>query len=174
MWTTKTKIRYILYRMTAAWLPESRHFKLAKKFRGFWAKRIVQDMGNNVNIERGACMTPDVRIGNDPGIGVNCELYGPITIGDHVMMGPECVFYTQNHRHEIESNLPFWKQGYEDPKPVCVGSNVWIGRRVMFLPGSGEGDNCVVAAGSVVTKVFPSNVVIGGVPARILRKDCVR
>ena len=60
--------------MTAAWLPESRHFKLAKKFRGFWAKRIVQDMGNNVNIERGACMTPDVRIGNDSGIGESFTL----------------------------------------------------------------------------------------------------
>lgn len=171
MWNTKTKVLYILYKATASWLPESRHFKAAKALRVFWVRRIIQYTGSNVNIERGARITPEVRVGNGSGIGINCELYGPVSIGDNVMMGPECVFYTQNHRHEMESDLPFGKQGYEDPKPIMIGSNVWIGRRAMFMPGSGVGDNCVVAAGSVVTKVFPSNVVIGGVPAHIIGKD---
>lgn len=174
MWTTKKKIFYLGYCITAKWLPESRHLKLAKKVRGFWTRMIVQSMGNDVNVERGACISPDVKIGNGSGIGVDCELYGPITIGDNVMMGPECVFYTQNHRHDINADVPFGRQGYEDSKPVTVGNNVWIGRRVMFMPGSGVGDNCVVAAGSVVTKVFPSNVVVGGVPAHILGKGNAR
>lgn len=51
---------------------------------------------------------------------------------------------------------------------MTIGNNVWIGRRVMFMPGSAVGDNVVVAAGAVVTKKFPSNVVVGGVPARII------
>lgn len=41
----------------------------------------------------------------------------------------------------------------------------------MFMPGSGVGDNCVVAAGAVVTKRFPSNVTVGGVPAKIIQKE---
>lgn len=92
-------------------------------------------------------------------------------MGDNVMMGPECQFFTQNHRHDISDPRPFGKQGYEEPKSVKIGSNVWIGSRVMFMPGSGCGDNCVIAAGAVVTKMFPSNVIVGGVPAKILKQS---
>lgn len=88
----------------------------------------MQAMGNNVNIERVARISPDLRIGNGSEIGVNCEVYGPVTIGDYVMMGPEFVFYTRNHRHEVKSDLSFGKQGHADAK------SVWIGRRVIFSP----------------------------------------
>lgn len=84
------------------------------------------------------------------------------------MMGPEGVIYTQNHRHEL-SDIPFWRQGFESVKPVKIGNNVWIGRRTMFMPGSGCGDNVIIAAGSVVTKAFPSNVVIGRASAKIIK-----
>lgn len=169
MWTMKKKICYIGYCLTAKWLPESRHMKAAKRLRAFWTKGIIASMGENVNVERGAQVSPEVCVGSDSGIGVNCELYGPVRIGKDVMMGPECVFYTQNHRHDMKNGVPFGKQGYETPKPVVIGNNVWIGRRVMFMAGSGVGDNCVVAAGSIVTKLFPSNVVVGGAPACVLK-----
>lgn len=162
MWTKKTKVLYLLYQLTSSWLPESRHFRPGKKLRAFWARSIIREMGSNVNVERGARFTPELQVGNGTGIGINCELYGEVHLGDNVMMGPECVFYTQNHHHEIDSGLPFGKQGYVEPQPVRIGSNVWIGRRVMFMPGSGVGDNSVVAAGAVVTKKFPANVVVGG------------
>lgn len=84
------------------------------------------------------------------------------------MMGSEVVIYTQNHRHEL-SDIPFGRQGFESVKPVKIGNNVWIGRRVMFMAGSGCGNNVIVADGSVVTKVFPSNVVIGGSSAKIIK-----
>lgn len=84
------------------------------------------------------------------------------------MMGPEVVMYTENHKHEL-SRIPFGKQGFEETKPIVIGNNVWIGRRVMFMAGSGCGDNVIIAAGTVVTKKFPSNVIIGGVPAKILK-----
>ncbi len=171
MWKTKEKIFYILYAISAKWLPESRHLKLAKYLRAFWARRIIHSMGSNVNVEHGAFFTPEVCIGNDSGIGTNCELNGPVTIGSNVMMGPECVFYTRNHKHDIDAGLPFGKQGFAELQPVIIGNNVWIGRRAMFMPGSGVGDNCVVAAGAVVTKRFPSNVTIGGVPAKIVQKE---
>lgn len=169
MWKKKTKVLYILYQLTASWLPESRHFKPAKTLRAFWAKRIIKTMGNNVNIERNARFSPELQVGDGSGIGVDCELYGPVTIGNNVMMGPECVFYTQNHRHDINSELPFGKQGYEETKPIAIGNNVWIGRRVMFMPGSGIGDNSIIAAGAILTKTFPANVLVGGAPARVLK-----
>ena len=58
MWTIGKKIKYLLYQATAAWLPESRHFRFAKWWRRFWAKRIVVSCGKNVNIERKAKFTP--------------------------------------------------------------------------------------------------------------------
>lgn len=167
MWTLKTKVYYILYKLTASWLPESRHLKMAKILRNFWASHIISEFGKNINIERNAKFTPELRIGDESGIGVNAEVYGTVIIGKYVMMGPEVIIYTRNHKHKI-SKEAFFQQGYEDVRPVTIGDNVWIGRRAMFMPGSAIGKNSVVAAGTVVTKKFGDGLIIGGVPAKII------
>lgn len=168
MWTYKTKIIFICYKLFASWLPISQRLSFAKKWRTFFAKRIIKQCGENVNIERGAVFTPELSIGNNSGVGINCEVYGPVTIGNDVMMGPEVVVYTSNHRHDI-SNQPFCNQGHEEKKPVIIGNNVWIGRRVMIMPGVKIGNNVVLAAGAIVTKDVPDSVIVGGNPARVLR-----
>ena len=166
MWTYKTKILFICYKLFASWLPISQRASFAKKWRTFFAKRIIKQCGENVNIERGAVFTPDLSIGSNSGIGINCEVYGSVTIGNDVMMGPEVVIYTSDHQHLISSE-PFWKQG-SSISEVTIGNNVWIGRRAMFMAGSSVGDNVVVAAGAVVTKQFGDGVIVGGVPAKII------
>ena len=55
------------------------------------------------------------------------------------------------------------------PAPVKIGNNVWIGAHATILAGVTIGDNAVVAAGAVVTKDVPVNVVVGGVPAKIIK-----
>ena len=55
-------------------------------------------------------------------------------------------------------------------KPVHVGNNVWFGAGCIVLPGVTIGDNAVVAAGAVVTKDVPANVVVAGVPAKVLKE----
>ena len=168
MWTVKKKIFFVLYKITAAWLPISQRSKFAKVLRGFWAKKIVASFGKNVNIERAAVYGPEIRIGNNSGIGIKCELYGPITIGDNVMMGPEVVIYTSGHRFD-RTDIPMMQQGATEKEPVEIGNDVWIGRRTMIMPGVKIGDGCVVGAGAVVTKDIPPYSVVGGVPAKILK-----
>ena len=162
------KVLLILYIVLAKNLPQSSHVRLFGKIRCFFARMIIDSCGKNVNIEKGATIRPGLKIGDGSGVGINSEIYGDVTIGNNVMMGPEVVIYTSNHKHEL-SEIPFGRQGFEEINPVVIGNNVWIGRRVMFMAGSGCGDNVIISAGSVVTKKFPSNVIIGGVPAKIVK-----
>ena len=55
-------------------------------------------------------------------------------------------------------------------KPIAVGRNVWLGADVKVLAGVTIGENAIVAAGSVVTKDVPANMVVAGSPARIIRE----
>lgn len=168
MWTLKSKICFILYKITAAWLPISQRSNFAKKLRRFWARQIIH-CGENINIERNAYFTPGLTIGDNSGVGINCEIYGPVSIGKHVMMGPEVVVYTSGHSFD-RTDIPMMEQGSTKVQPVTIGNDVWIGRRVMIMPGVNIGDGCVIGAGAVVTKDIPPYSVVGGVPARVIKQ----
>lgn len=168
MRSIKEKILLVLYYIFAKNLPESRHFPPGKKLRVFFAKLIMKDVGKNVNIEKGAIFRSQVSIGDYSGIGVRCEIYGPVTIGKYVMMGPEVVVYTQNHATS-RVDIPMQFQGYTEVKPVTIGDDVWIGRRVIILPGVKIGDGCVIGAGAVVSKDTPPYSVVVGNPARVVK-----
>ena len=130
------KVLLILYIVLAKNLPQSSHVRLFGKIRCFFARMIIDSCGKNVNIEKGATIRPGLKIGDGSGVGINSEIYGDVTIGNNVMMGPEVVIYTSNHKHEL-SEIPFGRQGFDEVKPVVIGNNVWIGLRVMFMAGSG-------------------------------------
>lgn len=89
----------------------------------------------------------------------------PVEIGDHVLIGPNTLISTVNH--------PMTPAGRRKhlgiAKPVRIGDDVWIAGNVTIVPGVTIGNNVVVAAGAVVTKDVPDNVLVGGVPARILK-----
>lgn len=105
-------------------------------------------------------------------IGKDCELHGEVHLGNHILMAPECVFYTVNHEHS-NLDVPMDLQGDTDMNAIYVGKDVWLGRRVMVMPGVHIGDGRIVAAGSVVTKDLPPYCVCGGIPAKVIgmRKD---
>lgn len=89
-----------------------------------------------------------------------------VHIGDNCLLGPGVHIYTATHPlNPIKRNL-----GPEYGKPVTIGNNVWIGGKSVINPGIKIGDNVVVASGSIVTKNIPNNVVVGGNPAKIIKK----
>ncbi len=78
-------------------------------------------------------------------------------------MGPDVIIETQNHRYTRETF-----EGMVS-KPVAIGDNVWIGYRVIILPGVTVGRNAIIGAGAVCTKDVPPYAIVGGVPARVLK-----
>lgn len=167
MWTFKKKVFFFLYKSFASWLPISQRSKLSKKMRYFFAKHVCT-VGKNVNFERFSYFTPLLKIGDNSGVGIKCEIYGPVSIGKNVMMGPEVVIYTSGHSFD-RCDIPIIDQGSTEPKPVVIKNDCWIGRRAMIMPGVHISEGCVVGAGAVVTKDIPPFCVVGGVPARIIK-----
>ncbi len=88
----------------------------------------------------------------------------PVTFGDNVFVAPGCGFYTAGHPVDAAQR----NRGLEYARPISVGNNVWIGAQVAVLPGVSIGDNCVIGAGSVVTRDIPANSVAVGNPCRVI------
>lgn len=93
---------------------------------------------------------------------------GPLSIGKNVMMGPEVMIITREHKTDI-SEVPMIQQGYEAPKPTTIGDDVFIGARVVITCGVFLGAHSVVGAGTVVTKDIPEYSFVAGSPFRIIR-----
>jgi maltose O-acetyltransferase len=93
---------------------------------------------------------------------LDCNL---ITIGDNCLLAPHVVISAATHPLDAEARAA----GVEFTAPISLGNNCWLGANSTIIPGVVLGDGVVVGAGAVVTKSFPSNVVVAGVPAKIIR-----
>lgn len=149
-------------------LSDSRISLGSKKVRALCGKLELAHCGTNVNIEKGAQFSSSVSLGDNSGIGVNAIISSDVTIGNDVMMGPECMIFTSNHGMEMVG-VPMWKQHSSKSRPVVIGNDVWIGARVIILPGVHIGNGCVIGAGSVVTHDAEPYSVLAGNQARKIR-----
>jgi acetyltransferase-like isoleucine patch superfamily enzyme len=109
------------------------------------------------SVGQGTYFTSDMHVEtvNNIEIGSNCAISWGTTIID-------------DDHHEIQYA---GKAGSETKYEVKIGDRVWIGCNCIILKGTILGDNCVVAAGSVVKGTFPPNCLIGGNPAKIIKED---
>lgn len=94
--------------------------------------------------------------------GCYIQALSGIEIGENFLFAPGLRLISVNHGVNSEFKS-------EDTKPIKIGDNVWFGANVVILPEVEIGSNCVVGAGSVVTKSFPDNSVIVGNPAKVIR-----
>ena len=110
----------------------------------------------------------NIELGENFYANMNCVILdeAKVTFGDNVFVAPNCGFYTAGHPLDVERR----NRGLEYARPITVGSNVWIGAQVCVLPGVTIGDNCVIGAGSVVTRSIPANSLAVGNPCRVIRE----
>lgn len=108
----------------------------------------------------------NISVGKNVFINSGCSFQdqGGIYIGDGVLIGHNVVLATLNH----DSN-PI-KRSTMHTAPIVIGNNVWIGANATVLPGVTIGDGAIIAAGAVVTKDVTNNVIVGGVPAKFIKK----
>ena len=161
----------ILYQGMARHLPSSTMpgGTLWRKYRYWVCRPLFSYCGHNVNIERGASIgRRTVSIGSNSSIGINASVDAGTQIGDDVMMGPEVVILSWNHMTS-RTDVPMIQQGFTACSPVTIENDVWIGRRVIILPGVTVGSGCVLGAGAVISRDVPPNAIAVGNPARVVR-----
>lgn len=141
---TQDEIREIFARLTAR--PLEPTLRIFPPFYTDFGKNIT--VGKNVFIN--ACC--------------NFQDHGGVSLGDGCLIGHNVVFATLNHELAPE------KRSSMIPAPITVGRNVWVGSNSTILSGVTIGDNAVIAAGAVVTKDVEANTVVGGVPAKFIKR----
>lgn len=108
----------------------------------------------------------NIQVGENVFINACCHFqdHGGVTLGDGCQIGHNVVFATLNHGLAPED------RGTTYPAPIVLGRNVWVGSNATILQGVTIGDNAIVAAGAVVTHDVPADTIVGGVPARPIKK----
>ncbi|WP_255948087.1 DapH/DapD/GlmU-related protein [Brucepastera parasyntrophica] len=140
---TPEEIRELFFRLIGK--PADSSFRLFPPFYTDFGKNIT--VGTNVFINKG-CSFQD---------------QGGITIGEGSQIGHNVVLATLNH------GITPATRHITYPAPIVIGRNVWIGANAVITQGVTIGENAVIAAGAVVTKDVLPNVIVGGIPARIIK-----
>lgn len=111
----------------------------------------------------------NILVGENVFFNYNCCILDvmPVTIGNNVMIAPNVQIYSATHPlHAKERN-----SGKEFAKPITIGDDVWIGGGAIICPGVTIGNRVVIAAGAVVTKNVPDDFLVGGNPAKLIKKN---
>jgi acetyltransferase-like isoleucine patch superfamily enzyme len=148
------------------------------RWRASISTRAEVELGPTLSLGRGTVVSSFCKIKVAAGVlrtgekcGFACGCFvatgrAGIEIGDHVIFGPNVSVIGVNYRYQ-SLETPLDEQGLTSIG-IRIGRNVWIGANSVILDGTVIGDNCIVAAGSVMNRRFPSNCIIQGNPAKVV------
>ena len=128
-------------------------------------------VGDNVTFYHGVYIQPsgqEITIGSNTHFAPYAVLYGPLSVGENCAIAAHVVLASVAHSH-ADPDTPFVKQPV-DKRKITLEDNVWIGANAVIVPGITIGTGSIIGAGAVVTKDVEPYSVMGGVPARLIRK----
>ncbi len=147
-----------------------------------WKRRDTISLGSGASLI-GVSLNSDTAIGKNTVIYENCQISGyedaPLKIGSYCAIARNCLITTTNHpiTYPSISNFGIFSPGdYEKiikrsaSAPVTIGNSVWMGSCSAVLPGVDVGDGAIIGAGAVVTKDVEPFTIVGGVPAKPIKK----
>lgn len=119
----------------------------------------------------GSTYSPEIIIGDNVSFNTHCHIgcVNKVVLGNNIL-GASKIFITDHfHGSDELTNLPPVKRSLISKGPVIIENNVWIGEGVVIMPNVKIGSNSIIGANSVVTKSFPKNSIIAGVPAKLIK-----
>jgi acetyltransferase-like isoleucine patch superfamily enzyme len=136
-------------------------------------RRQIHSINGNYRIHSRVSLrnAKNIYLGNNVRITMDCCIWAGensrIIFGDNVLIGPGAKLFCCNHGMRIGS-IPM---SYQDrvENDIIIGNDVWIGANSVLTSGVIVNNGAVIAAGSIVTKEVPSNAIVGGVPAKVIK-----
>lgn len=114
--------------------------------------------------------TKNIRLGHRVQFGPNCHVYNSLLTGNDILIGNNVAFVGRNdHRYDILGKS-MWDSPRGEELMIILGNDIWIGHGAIILSGVEIGDGSIIAAGSVVSKSVASNSIVGGNPAKFIKK----
>jgi acetyltransferase-like isoleucine patch superfamily enzyme len=160
--------RTLIYRLTS--LPR---LDQVKRLRGWYYSGLLARAGSGLRVAEQVLINnpANVSVGDNCYIGTGAQLYpwnAPITIGSNVLIAAGVRIITRKHGFANMSH-PMAQQGYTNA-PIVIEDDVWIGFGAVVLPGVTIGRGSIVGSNAVVTRDVEPYSIVGGVPARLIRR----
>lgn len=131
-------------------------------------KRVAKSYGENLKVNGESYVTPNTVLGNNVNFnGMKMQGTGRIIIGDNFHSGIECMMISSSHNYDNGKAIPYDETVIS--KDIIIEDNVWIGNRVIVLPGVTIGEGSIIQAGSVVVNDIPKYSIAGGHPATVFK-----
>lgn len=133
-------------------------------------------IGEDFRIDTNALIAAEngsLSIGKNVGLMSNSQINANrsrITIGNYVLIAPNVVIQGVNHNCDITGKPILFSGDQKDKNFIDIGDDVWIGANAIITPGVRIGKGAIIGAGSVVTKDVPEYMIVGGIPAKIIKK----
>ena len=142
--------------------------KLKKKIYLHKVQRVAKSYGNNLKVNGNSYVTPNTTLGDNVNFnGMKIQGSGKIIIGNNFHSGIECMIISSIHNYDEGNAIPY--DNTIISKDVIIEDNVWLGNRVIVLPGVTIGEGAIIQAGSVVVKDVPKYAIAGGHPAKVFK-----
>jgi len=131
-------------------------------------KKVAKSVGKNLKVNGSSYVTPNTELGNNVNFnGMKIQGHGNITIGDNFHSGIDCMIITDIHNYYDGTAIPY--DNTIISKDTIIKDNVWLGNKVMILPGVTIEEGAIIQAGSVVVNNIPKYGIAGGHPAKVFK-----